>query len=91
MWDPDLSITEPEADTASRNSAVAAVRIVKTGPDTFHVMLRLTWRKQEVFMCTTRTRTEPRAFKHLGRLVEYLEEHFPAISEIAMTLTPKPK
>lgn len=91
MWDPDLSITEPEADTASRNAAVAAIRIVKTDPDTFHVMLKLTWRKQEVFICTTRTRTEPRTFRHLGRLVEYLEEHFPAISEITMTLAPKPK
>ena len=91
MWDPELSITEPEADTASRNAAVAAIRIVKTGPDTFHVLLKLTWRKHEVFLCTTRARKEPRQFKHLGRLIEYIEEHFPTISELTMTLAqPQP-
>ena len=40
------------------------------------------------YLCTTRTRTEPRTFKHLGRLVEYLEEHFPTVTEVTLTLPP---
>ena len=86
MWDHELSITEPEADTASRNDAVTSIRIVKTDPDTFHVLIRLTWRKQDCYLCTTRSRTEPRTFKHLGRLVEYLEEHFPTVTEVTLSL-----
>ena len=39
-----------------------------------------------MFLCTTRTRSEPREFKHMSRLIEYIEATYPSVKKLQITL-----
>lgn len=85
MWNPECAITEADAVLAAKNSTIKTLRIIKEGPE-FYVLLQLNWRKEELFLATTRTTREPRRFKHLGRLVEYIENHYPGVNSLVLVL-----
>ena len=87
MWNTDLAITEADAILAAKSGALQSMRIVKNG-DEFHVFVRFTWRKEELFLSTTRTQKEPRKFKHVGRLIEYIENHYPNLASVEVVLKP---
>lgn len=76
--DSEFSITESELLIADKNDAVKALRIEKVG-EVHHVFAQLTWRKEELVLTTTRTSVKPRAFKHIGRLVDYIRKTCPSI------------
>ncbi len=84
MQDLTQSITEAEAAIAEQNQAISALRIEKIGT-VFTIHLRLNWRKDEVFMSTTRDKKTPREFKHSGRLIEYIEAKFPSQKTVTMS------
>lgn len=86
MWDQNFAITEADADRAGRCGTVSAVKVVKSGADEFHVILSLSWATGEFFLCTTRNKKEPRKFRHIGRLLEYIEGRFPGINELRLVL-----
>jgi hypothetical protein len=88
MWNPKNSITEADVILAAKNGTLKSLRIEKNG-EKFHVCLCLTWRKEELFLSTTRNRKRPRQFHHLGRLVEYIESSFPGIEAILLLLKPE--
>ena len=83
--DASRSITATEVEIAGKNNTVTAVRIVKLG-EIFTVYLHLTWRPDEVFITTTRDRKTPKRFKHLGRLIEYIENLFPNVKSLQFDL-----
>lgn len=85
MWNPQLSITEADAVLNAKNGAVTSIRIIKND-DSFVVLLQLAWRKDELFLCTTRNNKHPREFKHIGRLLEYVEENYPGIDRVELVL-----
>lgn len=86
MWNPEHSITEADAVLAAKSGTLKSLRIVKDGQD-FYVLIQLTWRKeQELFLATTRTRKEPRRFRHIGRLIEYIEGNYPGIKSLTLVL-----
>lgn len=70
---------------AAKNHAIKSLRIVKDGAD-FYVSMHLNWRKDEVFLSTTRSQKEPRRFKHMGRLIEYIESHYPDVKTLELVL-----
>jgi hypothetical protein len=86
-WNPEHSIKEADAILAAKSGTLKSVRILKDGQD-FYVFIRLTWRKEELFLATTRTNKEPRRFRHIGRLVEYIEANYPGIKAITLVLQP---
>jgi hypothetical protein len=75
MWNPECAITEADAVLAAKNNTITSLRIVKNGAD-FYVTMNIAWRREELFLSTTRSSKEPRTFKHLGRLVAYIESYF---------------
>lgn len=85
MWNPDQAVTESDAVIAAKNHAIKSLRIVKDGAD-FYVSMHLNWRKDEVFLSTTRSQKEPRRFKHMGRLIEYIESHYPDVKTLELVL-----
>ena len=85
MWNPEAAITESDAVLAAKNGALKSLRIIKEGED-FYVLLQLTWRKEELFLATTRKQDEPRSFRHIGRLIEYIETHYPGIETLVLVL-----
>lgn len=85
MWNPECAITEADAVLAAKNNTITDLRIIKDD-EGFYVLLRITWRTEEVFLSTTRSTKEPRHFKHLGRLVEYIEAHFPSVVHVSLVL-----
>lgn len=85
MWNPENTITEADASIAGKNRAVKSLRLVKEGDD-YYILLYLSWRKEELFLATMRSQKEPRRFKHIGRLIEYIETHFPAIESLTLEL-----
>ncbi len=86
MWNAEHSITEADAVLAAKSGTLKSLRIVKDGQD-FYVLIQLTWRKeQELFLATTRTRKEPRRFRHIGRLIEYIEGNYPGIKSLTLVL-----
>lgn len=85
MWNPELSITEAKATLLAQNDAIKSLRIIKEGTD-FYVLMRLTASKDEFFLATQRTQKEPRRFRHIGRLLEYIESHFPSINDLVLVL-----
>jgi len=86
VWDPELSITEPDVILAAKNGTLKSVRIVKNGQD-FYMFVQLSWRKdQELFFATTRTKKKPRQFRNIGRLLEYIEHNFQDIDNIALEI-----
>lgn len=90
MWNPEFSITESDAILAAKNGTLKALRIVKDG-DSCHVLMQLTWRKdQDLYLVTTRNRKEPRRFRDLDRLVEYIKANFPGVTLMALVLQDKP-
>jgi hypothetical protein len=78
-------ITESDASIAVRSNAVTALRIIKEN-DEYYVMLTITWSRKELFLTTARKHDEPRRFRHLGRLIEYLEVHYPMIKTLEIVL-----
>ena len=78
VWDPETSITETEIVTADKNGAIKLLRIEKVG-EVLHVYVKLTWRKEELFLTTTRTAGKPREFKDFTRLVEYIQKMLPTV------------
>lgn len=87
MWNPDNAITEADAIIAEKNAAIESLRIIKDG-DSYHILIRLNWRKEEVYLATVRNREEPRHFKHIGRLFEYIEATYPSIVRVTVVLKP---
>lgn len=85
MPDASLFITEREATLADANLAIQALRIEKHG-EVFTVYLDLNWRKSEVALVSVRDKTAPRTFKHLGRLVEFIEDRLPRVKSIQLSL-----
>jgi hypothetical protein len=85
MWNPEHSITEADAVIAAKSETLKSLRIIKDNGD-FYVLVRLSWRKEELFLATTRTRKEPRKFRHLGRLIEYIENNYPCVKNITLLL-----
>lgn len=85
MWNPEHSITEADAVLAAKSGTLKSLRIIKDETD-FYVLIQLTWRKEELFLATTRTKKEPRRFRHIGRLVEYIEEHYPCLETLVLVL-----
>jgi len=85
MWNPEHSITEADAVLAAKSGTLKSLRIVKDGAS-FYVLISLTWRKEELFLATTRTKKEPRRFRDIGRLVEYIESNYPGIKTMTLIL-----
>jgi len=85
-WDAELSITEANAVQSEKNKALKAIRIGRLGASSFVLYMQLTWCTDEMFLCTTRTRSEPREFKHMGRLIEYIEATYPSVKKLQITL-----
>ena len=85
MWNPEHSITEADAVLAAKSGTLKSLRIVKDEKD-FYVLIQLTWRKEELFLATTRTKKEPRRFRHIDRTVESLEEHSPRLENLGLVL-----
>lgn len=85
MWNPECAITEADAVLAAQNRALKSLRIVKNG-EAYHLLLQLSWRKDELYLATTRSLKDPRKFKNLDRLIEYIEEHYPGIHNLGITL-----
>ena len=85
-WDAELSITEANAVQSEKNKALKAIRIGRLGESSFVLYMQLTWCADEMFLCTTRTRSEPREFKHMGRLIEYIEAAYPSVKKLQITL-----
>jgi hypothetical protein len=48
--------------------------------------MQLTWRKEDLFLATTRTKRAPRRFRDIGRLIEYIERNYPGIKAMTLTL-----
>ena len=85
MWNRDHSITEADVVLAARSGTLKSLSIVKD-EGVFYVLIQLTWRKQELFLATTRSKKEPRRFRDLGRLVEYITSNYPGVKRIALIL-----
>ena len=85
MWNPEHSITEADAVLASKSGTLKSLRIIKDGAS-FYVLIQLTWRKEELFLATTRTKKEQRRFRDIGRLVEYIESNYPGIKTMTLIL-----
>lgn len=85
MWNPEFSITESDAAIAVKNDAVKSLRVEQEGR-VYHVFIQLTWRKEELFLSTTRVTSKPRDFHHVGRLVEYIEANYPSIGSFDFKL-----
>ena len=85
VWDPETSITETEIVTADKNGAIKLLRIEKVG-EVIHVFVKLTWRKEELFLTTTRTAGRPREFKDFTRLVEYIQKMLPTVKTFETNL-----
>jgi len=79
------SITEPAAIIADRSGALKAVKIIKKGDD-FCVFLKLSWEKDYIYLSTARKKSEPRRFRDIGRLLEYVEKNYSSISKLTLVL-----
>ena len=86
MWNPECASSEADAILADKNGALKSMRIIKAGDD-FHVLLYYTWRKEELFLSSTRSQKEPRKFRHIGRLLEHIERTFPSLEKLEIVLT----
>jgi hypothetical protein len=89
MWTKDQAITEADAIISAKNGALKALRIVKEGKN-LYILLTLTWRKEELYLSTTRNQKEPRRFRNLDRLIEYIETHYPGLDTMSLILRPDP-
>lgn len=85
MTDVSHFISESEAIVADENLAIQSLRIEKHG-EVYTVHIQLNWRKVEVVLVTQRNKTEPKTFKQLGRLIEFIEAKLPRIKTVQITL-----
>lgn len=85
VWDSETSITEAEIVTADKNGAIKSLRIEKVG-EAHHVFVKLTWRKEELCLTTTRAAGKPREFKDLTRLVEYIQKTLPSVTSFEVQI-----
>lgn len=87
VWDAETSITEAEIVTADKNGAIKSLRIEKVG-EALHVFVKLTWRKEELCLTTSRAAGEgkPRAFKDLTRLVEYIQKKLLSVTRFEVEI-----
>lgn len=76
-WDPEFAVFEADASMQGKNGAVKQVRVVKEAGE-FYILLRFTWRQGEFYLATVRKPNEPRRFKDMTRLLEYIQEHYPS-------------
>lgn len=84
-WDSETSITETEIVTADKNGAIKSLRIEKVG-EGLHVFVKLTWRKEELCLTTTRAAGKPREFKDFSRLVEYIQKTLPSVKSFEVQI-----
>jgi hypothetical protein len=72
VWSPENAITESALIVADKNNAIRTLRIERVGAAN-RVFIQLTWRKDELFLTTTRRFDRPREFKNFERLVDYVQ------------------
>jgi len=85
-WNPKFSIREPDVILAEQSGTLKSVRIVKNGQE-FYMFVQLSWLKdQDFFFSTTRSKKEPRRFRHIGRLLEYIEKNFQSIKAVTIEI-----
>ncbi len=80
-WDPEFAIFEADASVQGKNGAVKQIRVVKEAGE-FFLLLKFTWRAGEFYLATIRRPNEPRRFKDMSRLLEYIEEHYPTTKQL---------
>lgn len=84
-WHAESTINEPNLVVAGANNTVEHVRIVKREHEYF-VFVKLIWCDQEFILVTYRKK--PRAFKHLGRLIDHLTELIPSVPSMEIQIHP---
>lgn len=85
-WNSTRSIIESEAIVNSANNTITRIRVVQLSKDEFILLLKLSWRADEVYLSTLRSRKQPRIFKHAGRLLEYICSNYSSIKEVTICL-----
>ena len=72
VWRSENAITESALILADKNNAIKTLRIERVGSAN-RVFIQLTWRKEELFLTTTRKFDRPREFRNFERLVDYVQ------------------
>jgi hypothetical protein len=70
---------------ASENDTIQYLRVIKEGKK-YYVLLRLTWRTEELYLATTRAKGEARKFHSFDRLIQYIETRFPSVDTVNLVL-----
>lgn len=89
-WHADNTITEVELVRQVKLGAVTEMIIEQTQAG-FAIIVRLKWHSEPVALRTRRDETDARLFKSLERLVDLIRDRFPAIEQVSLVLSPKPK
>lgn len=84
-WDPEFAVFEADASVQGRNGAVKQIKVVKEAGE-FYILLKFTWRQGEFFLATLRRPNEPRRFKDMSRLLEYIQEHYPTSKQLLVEM-----
>jgi hypothetical protein len=83
---PQGGINEADLMLAVQKGQVQQFSLIEVEKDTFYIVVKLNTHSQEQFLSTQKKLHEPRLFKHLGRLIEYIHFKYPAISQIKFYL-----
>lgn len=82
-WDATRAVTEAEAVMAYELKAVGALWLERHEGE-WIVMLKITGRQGDSYLCTTRDKAQPRRFVNLHKLMGFLDEKFPTIKQISL-------
>lgn len=86
-WDPDMAITESDLVNANLYLSIKALRIEKSGGSfLLFAELMLASNPGEFYLATMRSDAKPREFRHLGRLIEYVERVCTSVDSLQITI-----
>ena len=79
-----VPITEKELDIAAANQAIRKLRIQQLDDGTFSIVVKLTWRPEELTLLTQKRKV--RGWVNLNLLLKHIKENYGIGPEIHVTM-----